>query len=267
MFKSTALRRNMLFVSCLLAITVAAATGQSTDSIPHLVKSGSRTELFVDGKPYLILGGELMNSSSASAKYMEPRWPRIAAYHMNTVLTPVSWELVEPEEGHFDFKVVDGLIEGARANHLHLVFLWMGSWKNGMSSYVPMWVKQDPKRFPRAMNRSGEWIDVLSPMTGVATEAADARAFAALMRHIREMDGTMHTVLMMQIENEVGILHGSRDFSPLANKAYSEPVPAALMAYLEEHKDGLSEAELSAWKTGNFRKSGTWSEVFGGAEN
>jgi hypothetical protein len=261
-----ALCRGLIAASWLFGAYVSSSSGQAPDNTPHLVKAGTRYELIVEGKPFLILGGELMNSSSASAAYMSPEWPRIAAYHMNTVLAPLSWELIEPEEGHFNFKDVDGLIQGARENHLHLVFLWMGSWKNGMSSYAPMWVKRDTRRFPRAVGRAGNALDVLSPMPGVATEAADAHAFAALMKHIREIDGTNHTVLMMQVENEVGILGSSRDFSPLANKAYSEQVPTALMNYLEENKDTLSEPVRDVWKLSNFRKAGTWTEVFGGGQ-
>jgi beta-galactosidase GanA len=266
MSKPNLLCRCLLASAAIGGACLAHCVAQAPDSIPHFVKAGNRSELLVDGKPFLIFGGELMNSSSASAELMRPEWPRIAAYHMNTVLTPLSWELIEPEEGKFDFSTVDGLIQGARENHLHLVFLWLASWKNGMSSYAPMWVKQDTQRFPRAVSRAGKTLEVLSPTTGVATQAADARAFAALMHHIREFDGSAHTVLMMQVENEVGILGSARDFSPLANAAFAKPVPAALMSFLEEHKATLSEPVRRLWQTSNFRRSGTWTEVFGSGQ-
>src|SRR6202020_2242875 len=129
-----------------------AAVGQTHESqagLPHLEKRGRATQLIVDGKPFLVLGAELHNSSSSSVEYMKPVWPRLAAMHMNTVLLPVAWETIEPEEGKFDFSVVDGLLEGARANNLKLVILWFGAWKNTYSSYVPGWVKRDTERFPR----------------------------------------------------------------------------------------------------------------------
>lgn len=250
------------------SLVIAAATSHAADSvgIPHLASVGARTQLVVDGQPFLILGGELMNSSPASADNMRSRWSRLAALHINTVLAGVSWELVEPEEGRFDFRTVDDLIKDARAHHLHLVFLWLGSWKNGMSSYVPLWVKQAPQRFPRAQGRSGQLLDVLSPMPGVQSQTADAHAFAALMRHIREVDGATHTVLMMQVENEVGILDNSRDYSPLANQAFAQQVPSTLMKYLEEHKDSLTQPVRETWQSGGYRSSGTWSEVFGGGQ-
>ena len=108
------------------------------------------------------------------------------------MVTPLSWELVEPKEGSFDFTLVDGLIDQARHNNEKIVFLWLASWKNGMSSYVPAWVKQDTKRFPRVIER-GNPVEILSPL-GAATQQADARAFAALMKHIKAVDSSDHTV-------------------------------------------------------------------------
>lgn len=64
--------------------------------------------------------------------------------HFNTVIAPVYWQLIEPQEHHFDFSTVDGLIKGARAHHMKLVLLWFGTWKNSMSCYVPDWVKANP---------------------------------------------------------------------------------------------------------------------------
>jgi hypothetical protein len=75
--------------------------------------------------------------------------------HLNTVLLPVAWETIEPEEGKFDFNCVDGLLEGARENHLELIVLWFGAWKNTYSGYVPAWVKTNTERFPRVQTSDG----------------------------------------------------------------------------------------------------------------
>jgi hypothetical protein len=178
------------------------------------------------------------------------------------VLAAVSWELIEPEEGKFDFSSVDDFIEDARKNHMKVVFLWFGCWKNGLSSYPPYWVKTDPKRFPWVKNRDGHTLDILSTFSD-ATRDADARAFAALMHHIRQVDRKEHTVLMMQVENEVGIRDDSRDYSPPANEAFAQPVPKDLIKYLERHKATLAPELRDLWASHGNRTSGTWEEVFG----
>jgi beta-galactosidase GanA len=243
----------------LLGQMAAAPAGDDT---PRLERTGSLTRLMVDGQPFLMLAGELHNSSSSSLDYMKPIWPKLAAMNLNTVLAPVSWELLEPEEGKFEFELVDGLISAAKENHLHLVFLWFGSWKNGVSSYAPSWVKSDLTRFPRAQNRPGDNIETLSTF-GHATQKADARAFAALMKHIREVDGRDHTVLMMQVENEVGVLGSARDHSAQADAAWNQPVPKALLSYLTQHKDALIPEFAETWRKAGSKTSGTWPTVFG----
>jgi Domain of unknown function (DUF5597)/Beta-galactosidase len=245
----------------MLAAPIAWAA-DADSGIPHLAKHGTATQLIVDGKPFLCLGGELHNSSASSLEYMKPIWPRLARMNLNTVIASVSWELIEPTEGQFDFSLVDGLITDARANHVHLVFLWFGSWKNGLSSYQPIWVKTDPTRFPLAEKANGESMDILSTL-GEQTCAADAKAFGALMSHIRDFDGSAHTVVAMQVENEVGMREDSRDRSPPANQAFAGPVPKELMDFLSAHKDTLMPELRDQWDHAGSKTSGTWEEVFG----
>ena len=89
-----------------------------------------------------MLGGELHNSSTGGVEYMHPIWKRMADANLNTVIASASWELVEPVEGKYDFVLVDSMIMGARKESLKLIVLWFGTWKNGMSTYVPAWVKK-----------------------------------------------------------------------------------------------------------------------------
>ncbi|HZB47155.1 MAG TPA: hypothetical protein VE360_17985, partial [Pyrinomonadaceae bacterium] len=137
-------------VACALLLICASwsrAAGQAAP--PHLRKQGTATQLVVDGRPFLVRGGELGNSSSSSLEYMRPVWPKLAALKLNTVVIPVYWELIEPVEGRFDFRLVDGLLQAARQHGLRLVPLWFASWKNSMSCYAPAWVKTNQQRFPR----------------------------------------------------------------------------------------------------------------------
>jgi beta-galactosidase GanA len=229
---------------------------------PTLVRQGSATQLIVGGRPMLILGGELSNSAASSADYMAPHWARLRAMHVNTVLAPVAWELVEPREGVFDWTSVDALIRDARANDLKLVLLWFGAWKNSMSTYAPAWVKRDQHRFPRAQLADGRGVDILSAFAP-ATLAADSRAYAALMTHLRAVDSQRNTVVMMQVENEIGMLPVARDHGPLAEAAFRQPVPADLVAYLTAHRATLVPGMHRMWVERGAKTHGSWEDLFG----
>ena len=105
-------------------LSAPALGADKDDTIPHLSKQGAATQLMVDGKPFLMLAGELHNSSSSSTEYMKPIWPKLTEANLNTVLAVVSWDLIEPQEGKFDFSLVDDLIKDARHYNLRLVLLW-----------------------------------------------------------------------------------------------------------------------------------------------
>jgi beta-galactosidase GanA len=255
----------ILTILCLLAFKPAVAQANLASAIPHLEKKGTATQLIVEGKPFLVLGGELHNSSSSNIDYMDPILAKFSASHFNTALAAVDWDMIEPQEGRFDFGIVDGLIQDARRHNLRLVLLWFGSWKNGVSTYPPIWVKTDQERFPRALDKDGKGLEILSTFS-VSNRDADARAFAALMRHVGSVDGTAHTVLMIQVENEVGILTESRDQSPAASAAYRRPVPKELMDYLGKNKETLIPGFRKIWEAKGFKTSGTWEDVFGAGE-
>jgi beta-galactosidase GanA len=193
---------------------------------------------------------------------MVPVWPKLEAMHVDTVLAPVSWQLIEPSEGKFDFTTVDALLNGAREHHLHLVVLWFGAWKNSMSSYVPSWVKRDEQRFPRAQLPDGRGEEILSAHSA-NTLAADSRAFAALMAHLKQVDSADRTVLMVQVENELGMLPTARDHGPDANRAFAAPVPAELVRYLSSHRSSLIPSLKERWEANGARTAGSWERVFG----
>jgi len=246
----------------LLAGCLSSALVTRGAELPRISKSGDSGQLIVDGKPYLILAGELGNSSAGTAEQADSILPRVAAMHVNTVLMPVAWEQVEPLEGTFDFSNLDHWIDVAREQRLHLVLLWFGSWKNSVSSYVPAWVKQDPKRFPRAESADGEDLEILSTL-GTETLHADSAAFSTLMKHLKGKDENQQTVLMVQVENEVGYLGRGRDRSAAANQLFERPVPPQLVMELEKNRDALSP-ELRT----QFNPAGkTWRTVFADASD
>jgi beta-galactosidase GanA len=243
-----------LAASLLLAQTAFA-------DMPRLETQGSAQRLVFDGRPMLLLGGELGNSSASSQAYMARYWPKLKAMNLNTVLAPVSWELIEPKEGAYDFASVDGLLKDARAQDMHLVLLWFGAWKNSMSTYVPSWVKRDDVRFPRAKAATGVSQEILSAFSS-ETRDADARAYAALLAHLKAVDA-QGTVLMVQVENEIGMLPVAREWGPEANAAWAAPVPPELLRRLANGGETIEPELRALWRAHGAKTAGTWAQVFG----
>jgi hypothetical protein len=238
------IRRRILVVCVLLgSAVVALSAGTDAGDAPRLVQKDGRYALLVEGRPFLILGGQIHNSSAWPTELPQV-WESMAALHANTLEAPVYWEELESAEGHFDFTNVDQIVAGARAHNLRLVLLWFGTWKNGNMHYAPAWVKSDRKRFPRIIRPDGEPIDVLSPLSRNTLEA-DKRAFVSLMRHLKEIDGAQHTVILIQVENESGNIGSVRDNSAEANRLFGEAVPNELLEAAHQ-------------------KPGIWSQVFKG---
>ncbi|HNX05719.1 MAG TPA: beta-galactosidase, partial [Opitutales bacterium] len=251
----------MKHLLAIAAVVAGAGLQGFAAEIPHLQSVGNSIQLIVDGKAMLLRAGETDNSSGEPS-VLASSWKDFAAMNMNAVVTPVYWDQIEPREGSFDWASVDGIIEAARENRMRVVFLWFGSWKNSMSCYAPAWVKADTARFPRAVATGGRPIEMLSAFDHRCLEA-DISAFTALMQHIRDIDGDAHTVIMMQVENEIGMVEMPRDHSAAADAAFAGQVPAALMSFLEAHRDSLVPTLRKAWLAGGGKSSGTWTEVFG----
>jgi beta-galactosidase GanA len=227
-----------------IVLVALVATAANAADIPRLVTDASGARLLVDGKPFTVLGGELGNSNASHIAVAKPLFAKLAAMKLNTVLVPVSWELIEPTEGKFSFGLIGDLVREARRQKLRVVLLWFGSWKNGMSSYVPGWVKSNPERFPRAEVAGGRRVEALSAFAP-ANAQADARAFTELMRYLRGIDGRDHTVIMVQVENEVAMIDEAADRSAAAKAAFAKPVPKELLAKVPG------------------KSAGTWAQVFG----
>ena len=233
---------------------------QNYVSTPYLKKQGTAVQLIVHGKPFLILGGELGNSSPSNMEYMANIWQKLKTMRLNTILVPVYWELIEPQEGCYDFTLVDSIIYQARRNDFKIVPLWFGSWKNSMSCYTPYWVKTNQKRFPRSRTSDGKSAEILTPFSN-ENRNADAKAFAEFMKHLRIVDEKENTAVIIQVENEIGMIPDARDYC--AEAAFGSEVPVELMTYLQKNKDFLTEELLSAWNNSGMKTSGTWEEIFG----
>ena len=235
LFRSHLLRYLSASILCLVALPLCAAP------LPELVSKNGRHALLVDGAPYLMLGAQANNSSNYPDA-LKDVWPSVEKMHANTLSIPVAWEQIEPTEGAFDFSYVDVLIKQARERDVKVVLLWFATWKNNAPHYAPAWVKLDNQRFPRVVKQDGDTLNSLSPL-GQNTLAADKKAFVELMKHLKKIDKD-HTVIMVQVQNEVGTYQSVRDFSALAQQHFTAQVPADLIQQLK-------------------LKSGTWAQVFG----
>jgi len=248
-------------INCIASAFLLMAPLQTAEP-PHIQMVNGAGQLIVNGHPFLILGGELGNSSAGTAAQADAILPKLAIMHVNTVLMPVAWDQLEPKEGSFDFSILDHWIEVTRAHKMHLVLLWFGSWKNAFSNYAPSWVKSDPKRFPRAESAEGRPLEILS-MLSQETRRCDSHAFGTLLHHLREKDSEQETVLMVQVENEVGYLGPGRDRSPEGNRLFRGRVPDALL-----HSLSAKRGQLSPELASHFNQKGqSWAEVFGDTAN
>jgi len=239
-----------LVISIFILFSVGSASAQVKEQqVPRFVEKEGRHALLVDGKPFLILGGQAHNSS-AWPGMMPQVWSAIEAMHANTLEVPIYWEQVEAQQGKFDFSLIDMLLKQARERKVHLVLLWFATWKNGSNHYMPEWMKRDGAKYPNITGKNGQPKDSPSPHTKAAMEA-DAKAFAAVMAYLKKVD-SQHIVLMVQVENEPGAWDTVRDYSAVAQKLFEGEVPVEL----------LKPDVLKALNKSVVAK-GTWSEVFG----
>lgn len=269
--------RNLLMILALLASTI---TGSLASDLPHLKHNGNTTQLIVDGEPMLLISGELRNSTSSALPYARHALDHCQKLGLNSVIATISWEQFEPQEGVYDYTLVDGLIEAAEERDLKLVLIWFASYKNGKSTYAPGRVKRDTERFPRVLSAADEpgerrelpeisarfegqkkYKKTLSP-TCAATWTADARAFAALMRRIKKVD-KKRTVVMMQVENEPGLQDVKVDQRTESLALYHGPLPQPVFDYMQQNQTTLTPDLRQAWTASGKKNAGSWPEVFG----
>ena len=230
-----------------LCLLLAAGGAAAAPELPRLVERDGKHALMVDGAPFLMLAGQAHNSSNYPAA-LPKVWAALKDANANTLEMPIAWEQVEPKEGTFDFSFLDTLVRQARQNKIRLVIIWFGTWKNTGPGYLPEWVKFDNARFPRMKDKDGKNVYSHSPFAE-ETLALDRRAFVKMMEHIKKIDSDHRTVIMVQVENEVGTYGFARYHGPRAQAAFEQPVPAAVVARQKPKVAGVT--------------SGNWTQVYG----
>ena len=237
--------------------------------IPQIKKVNNKKVLYVDGKPFYMIAGEIHNSSSSSIEYLTGVFDKLKRLNLNAVLLPISWQMIEEKEGKFDFTLTDKIIKLAEKYDFKLGILWFGTWKNAQCSYCPEWIKKDTDKYFRAeLVKSKPFIkrqsgliklpySTISPFSS-ETMKKDARAFSKLMAHIKQFDKN-NTVITVQVENETGFLGGDMDYCDASLQEYGKQVPSDLIKYLNGHLDVLDSKLRDIVSKNN---TGTWEEVF-----
>ena len=250
--------KHILTTLLLSLLTVGAQAQQN----PRLDRCGNSTARIVaNGKPMLMIGGELGNSSASTPDDVKRTFSHLHQMGLNTVLVPLSWELIEPQEGAFDMSSLDTILNEARLNELKVVLLWFGAWKNSMSCYAPEWFKRDLKRFPRAHTPEGKPVEEASSLSKNVLEA-DKRAFCRIMQHLRDHDAQEQTVIMVQVENEIGMIEVPRDYSADATRMYQSAVPQQLTDYLKKYQKSL-HPYLKEKLQPKAQAGANWPQLFG----
>ncbi len=251
--------RHFGLLTLIVSVFLTQSCAESAEPAYLAENEYGAVQMIVDGKPFLMLAGELHNSSASTEEYLALIWPKIKSLNLNSAMIALAWEQFEPVEGQYDFSLIEAIIDGANRYGIKVGLVWFASWKNGASSYVPSWVKHDRERFFRVIDAQGNELETISPFCDAARDA-DARAFKALAAHIRECDRN-RVIIAYQPENEVGAF-ADMDYSSAGLVTLSSPVPSQLMEYMVENRTTLRPELLAAWAEGGYKTAGTWNEVF-----
>ena len=197
------------------AAALAGQVASAAPAAPRIAALNGRKLLHVDGRPFLVLGLQWDCDSCFSPEVMDPLFPEAAKLGCNTAVLPLYWREIEPREGRFSFTLLDRRLELARHNGLRIVLNWFGAYKNACLNYAPDFVKSDQRRFRRVHTAAGTPLRNSACPTCDATLAADRKAIEAVCARLKELDSQRHTVILLQMENEAGILGADRCYCPV----------------------------------------------------
>jgi Domain of unknown function (DUF5597) len=236
------------------------ASGQvpaSQNRAPHFENVRGRNILFVDGLPFTVLAVEIPWDRLIYGRYRETMtayddlYPAAAAVGLNALKVPIKWSMVEPRPGAYDFAYVDHARDLARKNHLRLILDWFGHYASGDGTiyanltgemYAPFDIIRDEKTYPRAIDGNGVVHHNAASYEDDAIIQREIAAFSAFMEHIKKVDADTHTILMIQVENEIAVFGADRQ----NRKLWRDHSPAA--DRLSAEKGFSDDLKYSAWR-------------------
>jgi hypothetical protein len=216
----------------------------SQNLMPHFEAVNGRQILYVDGLPFTVLAVEIPWMDLIYGKYAETMsayddlYPAAASMSLNALKVPVKWSMVEPKPGVYDFTYVDHAKSLAEKNHVKLILNWFGHYASGDGTiyrnltgevFAPLDIIKDEKTYPRAVDGNGVVHHNAASYEYDAIINREVAAFRAFMGHIKKVDSETHTILMIQVENEIAVFGADRrnrslwrDHSAVSNKLFAE---------------------------------------------
>lgn len=217
---------------------------KSQNLMPHFEQTNGRKILYVDGNPFTVLAVEIPWWDLIYGRYKETEtayddlYPTASKLGLNALKVPIKWSMVEPEKGVYDFSYIDHAKGMAEKNHLKLILNWFAHYASSDGNiygnltgelYAPMYIVSDEKTYPRAVDADGVPHHNAISYDYPPIIEDEIAAFRAFMQHIRDVDGQTHTIVMIQVENEIAVFGEDRhnpklwrDHSPASNQSFAE---------------------------------------------
>jgi len=216
----------------------------SHNLMPHFEQANGRKLLYVDGRPFTVLAVEIPWWDLIYGRYNETEtaydslYPAAEKIGLNALKVPIKWSMVEPEKGVYDFSYIDHAKSMAEKHHLKVVLNWFGHYASGDGTiygnltgelYAPMYIVSDEKTYPRAVDGDGVIHHNAASYDYEPIIGREIAAFRAFMQHIMQVDSQTHTILMIQVENEIAVFGVDRknpkmwrDHSPATSKRFAD---------------------------------------------
>jgi hypothetical protein len=224
--------------------------------------------IIVCGQPRIILYGETLEdvmTDAADVPYYGDQFDKWRRQGLNTVGAIIQWNRFELRKDEYEYAMIDGLIEAAKARNMHLIIVWFGTWRNLQSNYVPRYVWDEKIAFP-AVKKNGKQDNGRVSPHAMKCAVRDGLALQSLLARASVKDPGHQVLIAVQVENE---MPNGWDWSIEANAAFKEQVPKELLDYLKANDtpkfdpSKLGSFAYSRYHDNGSRTSGTWEEVFG----
>jgi hypothetical protein len=189
--------------------------------ISELKKLNGHTALYVDNNPFIILGLQLDCDSCYDSSTIDDLMKQIGVLGGNTAACLLYWRLIEPEEGQYDFSILESMIESAKRYDLRIVLVWFGSYKNACTHYAPDWFQNTPQKYRHAHLESGEQLRYVACPNCNESLEKDKQAVVKVFEYLRDYD-TEKRVILFQVNNESGLIGTDRCYCEECNYLFEQ---------------------------------------------